>query len=311
MQKFEPLYPALLTQSVELMREQIALAKEADREFINSALSKIAKESLLLFKEYDKLIGFLSLLMKSSDQKEQFAIVKTALQSVGNKAVSDQYITPEGRMPNASLMVGFRDSDKNTSYVVMIRNDKFHEFTTPAGKIDKKDVATNENLDGVNLEQTYCNAALREFCEEAIAPYLHGSFLNFLAQKGCKPTLIDRDALGIPEFNKDYDTRLYWLNLGDEDFINIETYLIPDKTNNPDASMAFCLNVDRLAYDKLEAEQSGKFTNHFITLKLFDEEVRLKVRPTMLIALNGPQGQPELGKVQELAAVKAPGAQNN
>ncbi len=281
----------------------IQLNESKNKDILKSAIQKLQKDQAnLTFLEYSKLVEFLSAQMKTATETSRVLVqnTKKELQAAGRQLVQDQYILPNGRMPNASLLVGFVAAENGEKMVVLIRNDKFKEFTTPAGKLDKADVVLNNDME--DEAQTFINGAVREFCEEALKSEAHEAFKQALATTTIN--LVDRDALLIPEANKvDFDTRIFSVNLGILPLALVSSWLKKPQPNNPDAAEAFCQSVTGLQRNNLEKQEEGKFTNYYLIAGV--DKKCCKVRPTMLITLHGQESKPELGFAHQInVAVK-------
>jgi len=281
------------------------LAKNKNAALIKSAKDKITAATLLSIKEYDALISFLSSLIKDEQDQSKKTFLnetKALAQQQGNSLVAEHYIETNGRMPNASLLVCFVDRDTNVPYTVMIRNDKFKQFSSPAGKVDKTDVVTHPN-GAVDLDKTFQNAAVREYCEEALNEAGRIEFVLLVSNTSVAFNTIDRDLYGIPEANTDFDTRLLTLDLGVQSAAEIQKWLKAPQPTNADAAEAFLQNANELAYAKLQAVADGKYTKHILTRKdATGADVSMAVRPTTLVVLNGPVDKPELGFTRTIGA---------
>ncbi|NNM58583.1 MAG: hypothetical protein HKM04_02070 [Legionellales bacterium] len=270
------------------------MLSKADKKLVQETIQLIIDNNelseFLTFAHYSKTITFLSGLIKEKKADQLLPHIKQLLQESGNDLVKEQYILSTGQMPNASLLAAFYCPKNNANYAILIENGKFKEYATPAGKIDKEDIVLSAN-NTVDIDKTYINAALREFAQEALKPEAYDAFKSMIKIHRLKN--VNRDELGIPEFNKDFDTRLFTLDLGKVDSAVIQTMLKPRDEQNLDSIETFIVDIKKLGYNhpELEAVADGKFTNYFLTI----EGRRLKARPTALITLNGTVDKPELG----------------
>jgi hypothetical protein len=277
-----------LTRIRQTYQEQIDQDRKAD--VIKSAIEKLTQTpiQLISWAQYNALIHFIN---GQADGDQADILLQDTLQALkegGNELVEEQLILPNGRMPNASILVGFVDRATGEPHIILIQNG-WNELSTPAGKVDKQDAILGAgNL--LDVGATYFNAAVREFCEETMNERGQQQFMALIQAKEYEYAECDRDGLSIPERDQLFDTRLLTLNLGEQDLTDIQTWFKDPEPDSDDAKQAFARSVSELEYAKLESEQSGPFTNHFGML----DNQRLKFRPTTLIVLHGTETHPEL-----------------
>ncbi len=298
-----------LIQASNALNAEINAQKDAKE--LLSIFAEIESEKVISLKQYSKISEFFNKIFLSISDKEAEAAkigskldeVDLAKREVANKAIEmlqqnhsllvdpkeKDLILQNGRMPNSGLIATFADSETGQLNVIMIKNGKFNEFTTPAGKVAKLDLSSNEDA-------AYINGAVREFKEEALRSSYHGDFNTAISN--AQISFANRDELKIPETNKlIYDTRILTVHLGRISTSVVQSWLKDRDDKCLDAQEAFIQPLASLAYTALSAKQNGESTSYYLNR----DGVQLKVRHTLVAVLNGPVGQPELGFAHKIA----------
>ncbi len=298
-----------LIQASNALNAEINAQKDAKE--LLAIFAKIESEEVISLKQYSKIAEFFNKIVLNINEKEADAAkiggkldaADVARRETASKAIQilqqnhivlvdskeKDLILGNGRMPNSGLIATFADADTGQLNVIMIKNGKFNEFTTPAGKVAKLDLSSNEDA-------AYINGAVREFKEEALRSSYHGAFDAVISN--AQIHVANRDELKIPETNKlIYDTRILTVHLGRISTAVVQSWLKDRDDACLDAQEAFIQPLASLAYTALSAKQKGEFTSY----SLNRDGAEVKVRPTLLAVLNGPVGQPELGFAHKIA----------